>query len=105
MMPRTLKALLVVMFVGGSVFAAPPDQGESTVPGATKERSSLTPQEMLSQSKEYVQKIQQIQAMIQDLQEKARASKDVIRINCVTDKLVQVKINRNIAEQAITVLQ
>ena len=31
----------------------------------------------------------------------ARREKDIIRLNCVTDKVVQVRVNISIAEQSI----
>jgi hypothetical protein len=38
---------------------------------------------------------------IQGLQEQAKKEKDIIRLNCLTDKLVQAKVNLNIADTAI----
>ena len=42
---------------------------------------------------------------IQVLQDQAKREKDIIRLNCVTDKVVQVRVNISIAEQSMASLQ
>ena len=42
---------------------------------------------------------------IQVLQDQAKREKDIIRLNCVTDKVVQVRVNISIAEQSMAALQ
>ena len=39
------------------------------------------------------------------LQDQAKREKDIIRLNCVTDKLVQARVNVNIGEQSMASLQ
>src|SRR5262245_43413870 len=118
-MPRTLKLILATMLLGGSVFAQPaaqpatppaePAPGGNVPPGevdiSVKQRSNLTPNEMMTQGREYVEKMNETLKRIQTLQETARKQKDIIKLNCVTDKLVQTKVNLNIAEQAMQSLQ
>ena len=72
---------------------------------SVKQRANLTPQEMLGQGKDYFRVMNETLGHIQQLQETARRQKDIIKLNCVTDKLVQAKVNINIAEQAMTTLQ
>jgi hypothetical protein len=98
---------------GGTVFAqspAPsgaagkePTGGEVDI--SAKQLPALRPQEMLDQGREYFRAMNESLKHIQVLQETARRQKDIIKLNCVTDKLVQVKVNMNIAEQAMTSLQ
>jgi hypothetical protein len=69
------------------------------------QKPTLTVDEMISQSREYQQGMGQVIKRIQTLQETARKQKDIIKLNCVADKLVQGKVNVSIADQALTSLQ
>jgi len=60
---------------------------------------------MNNQAREYQLGMGQILKRIQALQETARKQKDIIKLNCVADKLVQAKVNASIADQALTALQ
>jgi hypothetical protein len=109
---RKTKLILTAAFLGsalvanGGVGAAPaspgaPDQGDIAV----KQRSTLTPQEMVKQGNEYFKNMNETVKRISDLQTQAKRQKDIIRLNCVTDKLVQSKVNVTIGEQAMASLQ
>jgi hypothetical protein len=98
------------MLLAGSVFAqtgqpAAPPAAAGEVDISVKQRPNLSPEEMLGQGKEYFRTMNETLKRIQVLQETARRQKDIIKLNCVTDKLVQAKVNINIAEQAMTALQ
>jgi hypothetical protein len=69
------------------------------------QKPNLTVDEMINQSRQYQQGMGQVLQRIQVLQETARKQKDIIKLNCVADKLVQTKVNVSIAEQAMTALQ
>jgi hypothetical protein len=110
------KLLLASMFIGSTVFAqgpapsspaapAPENATNSAVDLSVKQRPTLTPAEMVTQSKEYLQGMAQVVKRIQTLQEEAKRQKDIIRLNCVTDKLVQARVNEQIAEQSMSALQ
>ncbi len=106
------KLLVATMFIGSTVFAQQGPQAPSTPPppnaGADlsiKQRPTLTPAEMVNQSKEYFTGMGQVVKRIQTLQEEAKRQKDIIRLNCVTDKLVQARVNMNIADQSMATLQ
>jgi hypothetical protein len=110
------KVLLITTFVASTVFAqgpapapiAPPSAGGPT-PGAAdvsvKQRPMLTSEEMVNQSKEYAKSMNDVLKRIQVLQDQAKREKDIIRLNCVTDKVVQVRVNISIAEQSLAALQ
>ena len=119
-MPKTPRLLLTTLLFGSSVFAqtappgtppaAPPATVTAPAAGAevdisVKQRPNLTPQEMLGQGQDYFRSINEIIKRMQVLQETAKRQKDIIKLNCVTDKLVQAKVNLNIAEQSMTSLQ
>ncbi|HEY7270399.1 MAG TPA: hypothetical protein VH951_11275 [Dehalococcoidia bacterium] len=112
------KVLLTTTFVASTVFAqgpapapapiAPPSAG-GAAPGAAdvtvKQRPTLTSEEMVTQSREYTKNMNDVLKRIQVLQDQAKREKDIIRLNCVTDKVVQVRVNISIAEQSIAALQ
>ena len=111
------KALLTTTFLASTVFAqgpapapiAPPSAGGPAGAGAVdisvKQRPTLTPEEMVNQSKEYGRNMNDVLKRVQTLQEQAKREKDIIRLNCVTDKVVQVRVNISIAEQSMASLQ
>jgi hypothetical protein len=110
------KLLLATIFIGGTVFAqAPaPDAPPPPAPGGSpsgsvdlsvKQQPMLAPADMMSQSKEYFKAMGEVVKRIQVLQDQAKREKDIIRLNCVTDKLVQARVNVNIGEQSMAGLQ
>jgi hypothetical protein len=109
---RKTKLILTTAFVAsalaanGGAGAAPagteaPNQADISV----KQRSNLTPQEMVKQGNEYFKSMNETVKRITDLQNQSKRQKDIIRLNCVTDKLVQAKVNITIGEQAMAALQ
>jgi hypothetical protein len=86
---------------GAAQNAAAPNQADIAV----KQRSNLTPQEMVKQGNEYFKSMNDAVKRITDLKNQAQRQKDIIRLNCVNDKLVQAKVNITIGEQAMAALQ
>jgi hypothetical protein len=113
------KLLLATIFIGGTVFAqapapdappaaAPPAPGGSpsgSVDLSVKQQPMLAPADMMSQSKDYFKTMGEVVKRIQVLQDQAKREKDIIRLNCVTDKLVQARVNVSIGEQSMAGLQ
>jgi hypothetical protein len=108
------KLLLATIFIGGTVFAQAPAPGTpapaaappaGSVDLSVKQQPSLAPADMLTQSKEYFKAMGDVVKRIQTLQDQAKREKDIIRLNCVTDKLVQARVNVNIGEQSMATLQ
>jgi hypothetical protein len=112
------KLILTTTFLASTVFAqgpaplAPPSAGApagAPAPGAVdinvKQRPTFTPEEMVNQSREYFANMNGVLKRVQVLQDQAKREKDIIRLNCVTDKVVQVRVNINIAEQSMASLQ
>jgi hypothetical protein len=88
----------------------PPPSGEAApaateVDMAVRQRSTLSPQDMITQAREYRAKAAEVLQRIEGQQEQAKKEKDIIRLNCLTDKLVQAKVNINIADTAIVSLE
>lgn len=116
------KLILTTTFLASTVFAqgpaplAPPSAGAPAgTPAATpapgtvdinvKQRPTLTAEEMVNQGREYFANMNGVLKRVQVLQDQAKREKDIIRLNCVTDKVVQVRVNINIAEQSMASLQ
>jgi hypothetical protein len=104
------KLLLTTVFIGGTVFAQAPEPVPATpapapVDISVKQQPTLTPAEMVAQSQVYYGGMGEAIKRIQTLQDQAKREKDIIRLNCVTDKLVQARVNVNIAEQSMAALQ
>jgi hypothetical protein len=100
----TLLASAALAQSGGAGAAdapAAPNQADIAV----KQRSTLSPQEMVQQGNDYFKSMNETVKRISTLQEQSKRQKDIIRLNCVTDKLVQTKVNLTIAEQAMAALQ
>ncbi|HEY2729379.1 MAG TPA: hypothetical protein VGK52_05510, partial [Polyangia bacterium] len=112
-MATKTKLILTTAFVASALSAqgagAGAATGGSAVPSqadiAVKQRSTLTPEEMTKQGNEYFKSMTEISKRISGLQEQSKRQKDIIRLNCVTDKLVQAKVNMTIAQQAMSALQ
>jgi hypothetical protein len=105
------RYFLGTALLSGTVFAqpatssAPAAAGPGEVDISVRQKPTLTPEEMLSQARQYQQSMNQVLGRVQALQETSRRQKDIIKLNCVADKLVQTRVNVNIADQAMTSLQ
>jgi len=74
------------------------DHGEVEVP--MKARANISVNDMTQQAKSYIDKMGDIVKRLVQLQDIARRQKDVIKLNCVNDKLLQLKQLQNIADLA-----
>jgi hypothetical protein len=110
---RKTNLILTTAFVASALAAqgggAGAAAGGPTAPAqadiSVKQRPTLTPQEMVKTSNDYFKSMNDTVKRITLLQEQSKRQKDIIRLNCVTDKLVQSKVNITIAEQAMAALQ
>jgi hypothetical protein len=87
------------MLVGGT--AALARRADPAVE-STVAAPSMGPQEMAQQAGDYMTKMRGIEGRVTKLQDQARAKKDVIKLNCVSDKLVQLKGHLAVADQTNT---
>jgi hypothetical protein len=90
---------------GEAPVPAPAPAAPAPVDPTVLQKSTISGEEMLSQGREYRQQIQSITMQIQVQSEQAKADKDVIRLNCLLDKLTQVKVNGTMMDQALQSLQ
>jgi hypothetical protein len=99
--PAALAADAVV----GPSPVAPSAPAAPAAPAPIEEKLTVSGPEMLRQGQEYRQQIQGITFQIQSQSEQAKRDKDVIRLNCLLDKLTQVRVNSSIMDQALQALQ
>jgi hypothetical protein len=111
-MYRAFRVMWLFLLVA-PMASAQPAGGEAPVPApapapvdpSAMQKSTISGDEMLSQGREYRRDINTITMQVQVQSEQAKADKDVIRLNCLLDKLTQVKVNGNIMDQALQSLQ
>ena len=114
-MTRSIKLVFASMLFGQVVVAQPaptapdnpptaPAAGTDVGLGGVRQRPTLSPQEMVAQAREYRGRLDQIQKTVQALADQARKQRDVIRLNCLVDKLAQLKANTGIADDAVRAL-
>ncbi|MCB9554666.1 MAG: hypothetical protein H6707_01100 [Deltaproteobacteria bacterium] len=65
-----------------------------------KRTSRLSGAEQLRQAQEYLRKMSSMLRRVERLARGARIEKDVIKLNCVNDKLIQIKGNLRVGEQS-----
>jgi hypothetical protein len=106
---KTLRRALFVaalgsLAIGGSLLAQPGGGEEKTadVTLPMAKDANLTPVQMQSGAEEHIQSMQEMLRRVVELQQLARKQKDVIKLNCVNDKLLQVKQLLNIGESSRT---
>ena len=90
------------LVVGGAVLHADTTPGDTSVTTNVKVSGSaqLSVADMQMNAKAFETQIQEQYLAVVRLQEKVRIAKDVIKLNCINDKLVQLKAQMNLAEQA-----
>jgi hypothetical protein len=104
MSPRrtSLAAVLFALVGATAAFAA---VGDTSDVGIDFRKSiTLSPQETLSQSKDYYKKMQETQRRVQMLQVKAKKDKDMVKLNCVNDKLTQLQGHMTVSDQSMSSL-
>ena len=114
-MSRRVGLIWLSLLIGPVALAQPGSPGgQKPAPGtlppamvdiSVPQRPTLSGQDMIKQGRLYRADMDKIIVEQQAMVEQARKQKDVIRLNCVMDKLVQVKVNMNIADQALQKLQ
>lgn len=96
---KSLKKGLLATFavaISGSILYAAPDDADEAKKAAAK---PLTAPEISKRSDELATQMGQDLVHVGRLQQKARKDKDVIKLNCVNDKLVQMKAMMNLADE------
>jgi len=119
---RPVLAMLTAALLGGGyIYAQPTGAGSGSGSGtgsasgsseqlpdvtATGEtEANLSPRDMTDETKKDLDDMEKMHQRVLELQAEARKDKDVIKLNCVNEKLLAVKQLLNIADSAQTDLQ
>jgi hypothetical protein len=105
LMTTLLASAALAQGGGAGALAADAPGAPNQADIAVKQRSTLSSQELVQQGNDYFKSMNETVKRISLLQDQSKRQKDIIRLNCVTDKLVQSKVNMTIAEQAMAALQ
>jgi hypothetical protein len=93
----TYAVATLAMTAATGAFAA---SGDSSEAGITFEkRVVLTPEETVAQSRDYMKKMLAVQARVNALDNKAKKDRDMVKLNCVSDKRTQVTGHMTVANQ------
>ena len=95
-----LLLVLGVATVGGTALARRATEDQIDYSGGT----SLNPAQTAQQAGDYMNKMRNVQSRITKLQDQARDKKDILKLNCVSDKLVQVRAHISVADQSFAQL-
>ncbi len=103
---KSLHKLIVgAALIGGSatLIYAGPDDGSSadvSITTPTSKTAMLSPAEMTVSANELMNSMSGMLRHVAQLREKASKEKDIIKLNCVNDKLMPMKAQVNLAESA-----
>ncbi|HUB05682.1 MAG TPA: hypothetical protein VMB50_01710 [Myxococcales bacterium] len=84
---------------------APAPSSGGTLKIEAQESEHLSDKEKLSRSDDAVAEMQKVLREVLDRLEEARKERDIVKLNCVNEKLTQIKALLRIAEQAYIALQ
>lgn len=99
------RGALAIVFVGSSVFAQGAGESTAAKPATAdgevkfQKTSQLSAQEQMAQSETYLARMKSELKKVDKLASRARSEKDLIKLNCVNDKVIQIKGNMRLAEQ------
>jgi hypothetical protein len=99
-----LVATVGALLTGGMVLAqdAGPVRAKPDVEVPAATRADISSDDMVKQVTDYRAKMDEMLRHIIQLQDQAKRQKDVIKLNCVNDKELQIKAVLNIADEANT---
>lgn len=91
---------LVLTLLATAVSAQPTSgsAGSDETELSFRKGSQLTYEEQSSQTRAYTGKMRQVETKTKILAEKAKKEKDIIKLNCVHDKLTNIQANISVAE-------
>ena len=101
-----LKAAAILACFGATVaFAADGDpQAATQADIGFRQNVKLTPQETAAQSRDYYKKMLEIRSRVAKLIDKSKKDRDIVKLNCLSDKLTQVNGHITVTDQSMTQL-
>src|SRR5947209_357672 len=104
MVPRrsSIAAVTFALIGASAAFAA---VGDASDVGIDFHKTiTLSPQETQAQARDYYKKMQETQRRVTQLQSKAKKDKDMVKLNCVNDKLMQLNGHMTVTDQSMSTL-
>jgi hypothetical protein len=103
MRPRRAPiAAIALALIGASAAFAAVDESDINID--FRKSITLSPQETQAQAKDYYKKMQETQRRVMQLQTKAKKDKDMVKLNCVNDKLTQLRGHMVVTDQSMSTL-
>ena len=68
---------------------------------AAQQAPVIRASDQIDQAGRYVAKMREIQVRVNQLAARARRRKDIVQLNCINDKLQQLRGNQSVAEQSL----
>jgi len=100
---KTRIAAVFLALIGATAAFAAVDPTDAGID--FRKSITLSVPETVAQSKDYYKKMQETQRRVQMLQSKAKKDKDMVKLNCVNDKLTQLNGHMIVGDQAMSTLQ
>lgn len=98
-----ILATASAVLIGGGLIAAQPDRSETKeIPEVTAPAAKLSPKKMREAVSKTMDEVRGMLTRLVELRKVARQSQDIIKLNCVNDKMLLFKQLVNIAEEAQT---
>lgn len=102
---------LIALAAGGaSLYAqapdetAPPEEPTPDVSVPMEKEAQISPDEMERTARDVAEQAGKDEKRVEELKAEARKQKDVIKLNCINDKLLQIKQLLNILEEGLSKL-
>ena len=99
------RIALAVLIMGAAGGIASTDTATPPPAGSSKVKKTLSPADMKTSADDIQAQIKEDYKHVLRLQGIVRKQKDVIKLNCVNDRLVQLKVQMNLADTAYNSLQ
>ena len=97
----TMRILLALV----GALAVVPAWGQGKAAPVKPVAAGLTEQQKLAQADEHLNRMRQVLKQVSGRLEEARNEKDIVRLNCVNEKLTQIRGLLKVSEQADIALQ
>ena len=97
-MPR--RVITCALFIGVALGAALPQQSARAQTLAPKAEARVAPEEREARALRGVDQMKQLAGQVDKLSQQARSEKDIVKLNCVNEKLNQLRGLLKVSEQA-----
>jgi len=99
---KLLVGGVLVVTTGGLIYAQPAGDvgGDVSISATGEKKAVLSPEEMSASAESLMSMMRGHLRHVTQLRDKATAEKDIIKLNCINDKLMPLKAQMNLADVA-----